>query len=58
LTEVEHIFLKYVPKLISQYEQLWEMSQALLQAVEQWRSEGQGGKLLVADEKEVREFGG
>ncbi len=55
-TEFEDIWI-LVPKLLDAYAELWEMSIALTQAVEQWKSEGQGGKLLVADESEVREFG-
>lgn len=49
--------MDYVPRLIKQYEELWEMSQSLLAAVEQWKAQGEGGQLLVADESEVRQFG-
>lgn len=45
-----------VPKFLDNYAQLWELSIALTKAVEQWKSEGRGGKLLVADEHEVRQF--
>lgn len=47
----------YVPRLISQYEELWELSQELLGAVEQLKSQGEGGILLVADSQEIRRFG-
>lgn len=43
----------YVPRLIKQYEELWEMSQSLLAAVEQWKAQGEGGQLMVADTKDV-----
>ncbi len=55
--EAFRIVSTLVPKLLDAYAELWDMSIALTQAVEQWKSEGQGGKLLVADESEVREFG-
>lgn len=45
--------MDYVPRLIKQYEELWEMSQGLLAAVEQWKAQGEGGQLLVADTKDV-----
>lgn len=45
-----------VPKLLDAYADLWELSIALTKAVEQWKQEGQGGKLLVADGQEVRQF--
>lgn len=55
--EVFKAVTELVPKLLDAYAELWEMSIALTQAVEQWKSEGLGGKLLVADESEVRDFG-
>lgn len=51
-----HTVITLVPKLIDAYADLWELSIALTKAVEQWKNEGQGGKLLVADEQEVRQF--
>lgn len=48
----------YVPKLLDAYAELWELSQALLASVEEWKRQGSGGQLLVADEGEVRQFGG
>lgn len=50
------LIVTLVPKLLDAYADLWELSIALTKAVEQWKSEGQGGKLLVADEHEVRQF--
>lgn len=55
--ENAEIIRDYVPRLIKQYEELWELSQSLLAAVEQWKAQGEGGQLLVADESEVRQFG-
>lgn len=56
LEEVETVLStiqNYVPRLIKQYEELWDMSQSLLAAVEQWKAQGEGGQLLVADTKDV-----
>lgn len=51
--ENAEIIRDYVPRLIKQYEELWDLSQSLLAAVEQWRAQGEGGQLLVADTKDV-----
>lgn len=51
--ENAEIIRDYVPRLIKQYEELWDMSQSLLAAVEQWKAQGEGGQLMVADTKDV-----
>jgi len=55
--EEASIIVDYVPRLIDAYAELWEISQALLASVEQWKAQGSGGQLLVADGGEVRQFG-
>lgn len=42
----------YVPRLIKQYEELWELSQNLLQAVEQELSQKQ--RLVTADNSDMQ----